>query len=324
MNLVSNYLYKGMRVSFGLFMCLPVLAVSQGNGTFTEPNSALLFGKFGSSLYVVTPAKTIELKNVMEGAAGGFRVPSLARTLDRIARSVERVDHTEIGVYTVRDQSWMSFADVCYAGGGPAAFSPDGRKIAFVSVMPLSPVSVMPSPPVHDVCPTPEQTVLQIYDLATGKINKLSCCGWALHGRLSWSPDGKEIAVEYTPQIGLGQIAIVETDTGKAKTIADGGYPSWSPKGDWIAYFDMDLAMCFVVRPDGTGMKIVRDGEHGFRYHAWLYGAVWSPDGGKLLLNEETGPDRFNVEMVDVATGRATTESKNGLAVFDWVPDANH
>lgn len=311
-----------MQVAFALFMLFPIPARAQGNGTFVEPNSALLFGRYGSSLYVVTPTKTIELKNVTEG--GRSRVPSLARTLDRIAWSVEKGDHTAIGVYTVRDQSWKSFADVCYAGGGPAAFSPDGTKVAFVSVMPLSPVSAMPSPPIHDVCPTPEQTVLQIFELATGKITKLSCCGWALHGRLSWSPDGKEIAVEYMPRIGQGQIAIVETDTGKSRIIADGGNPSWSPKGDWIAYFDMHLAMCYVVHPDGTGVKILLDGEHGFRYHAWDFGAVWSPDGRKLLLNEGNASEHFKVVMVDVATGRATTKSKNGLAVFDWVPDANH
>jgi hypothetical protein len=316
-DLVSSHLCRRMRVACAAFMLLPIPTLAQGNGTFTEPNSALLFGKFGGSLYVVTRAKTIELANVTEGGIPAvFRVPSIARTLDRIAWSVERADHTEIGVYTVNDQFWKSFADVCYGGGGPTAFSPDGTKVAFVSVM--------PSLPAHDVCPTPKQTVLQIFELATGKITKLSCCGWALHGRISWSPDGKQIAVEYTPRIGLGQIAIVETDTGKAKTIADGGYPSWSPKGDWIAYFDIHLAMCYLVHPDGMGMKIVRDGEHGFRYRAWLYGAVWSPDGRNLLLNEETGPEHFNVVMVDVATGRTTTKSKNGLAVFDWVPGANH
>jgi hypothetical protein len=324
-DLVSKHPFRQMRVVFALFMLLPIPVRSQANGTFAEPNSALLFGKFGSSLYVVTPTKTIELVNVTGGGIPAMlRVPSIARTLDRIAWSVERADHTAIGVYTLNDQSWKSFADVCYGGGGPAAFSPDGTKVAFVSVMPLSPVSAMPSPPVHDVCPTPEQTVLQIFELATGKITKLSCCGWALHGRISWSPDGKKIAVEYTPRIGLGQIAIVESNTGKAKTISDGAYPSWSPKGDWIAYFDMQLAKCFVVHPDGSGTKIVRDGGNGFRYHAWHYGAVWSPDGRKLLLNEENSHEHFKVLMVDVATRRATTKSKNGLAVFDWIPEANH
>ena len=307
-NLVSNHLRKGMRVVFALFMSLPVLILAQGNETFTEPNSALLFGKFGSSLYVVTPAKTIDLKNVTEGGAPvNFRVPSLARTLDRIAWSVEKADHTAIGVYIVRDQTWKSFADVCYAGGGAAAFSPDATKIAFVSAMPSSPTI--------EVCPTTDQTVLQILDLATERITKLSCCGWALRGRLSWSPDGKEIVVQH-----LGQIAIVEADTGKARIIAHGGYPSWSPKGDWIAYFDMQLAKCFLVHPDGTGVKIFRDDEHGFLERAMKYGAVWSPDGRKLLLNEEDNHEHIRVVMLDVATGRETTKSKNGLAVVDWVP----
>jgi len=77
-NLVSNRLRKRMQVVFALFMSLPVLTFAQGNGTFAEPNSALLFGKVGSSLYLVTPAKTIELKNITEGGIRGiFRAPSL-------------------------------------------------------------------------------------------------------------------------------------------------------------------------------------------------------------------------------------------------------
>ena|GEM_PF-3678402 len=67
-------------------------------------------------------------------------------------------------------------------------------------------------------------------------------------------------------------------------------------------------------------MKIVRDGEKGFRYHAMNYGPVWSPDGRKLLFSEENDHERFKVVMVDVATGKATTKSTNGLAVLDWVP----
>jgi hypothetical protein len=303
---------RAVLLPFGMLLTSPCAVHAQGKGTFTEPNSALLFGRFGSSLYVVTPTKTIELRDVREGGAPvNFRAPSLARSLDRIAWSVEKGDHTEIGVYTVRDQSWKSFADVCYAGGGPIAFSPDATKIAFVSAMPPTPM--------HDVCTNPHQTVLQILELATGRITKLSCCGWGLRGRLSWSPNGKQIAVQYSPRNGLGQIAIVEADTGKARIIADGGYPSWSPKGDWIAYFDMQLAMCFLVHPDRTGVKIVRDGEHGFRYRAMNYGPVWSPDGRKLLLNAENDHERFKVVMVDVATGRTTTKSTNGLAVLDWV-----
>ena len=191
---VSNRPPKRMRIVFVLFVLLPIPVLAQASGTFAEPDSALLFGRNGSSLYLVTPAKIIELKNVKEGGARGtFRAPSLARTLDRIAWSVEKGDHTAIGVYTVHDQTWKSFADICYAGGGPAAFSPDGTKIAFVAVMPLSLVSVMRSPPIHDVCPLPEQTVLQIFDLATGKITKLHAAAGRCTGASAGRPMGRRL-----------------------------------------------------------------------------------------------------------------------------------
>jgi hypothetical protein len=295
-----------------IFVMLSRAGTAQDGDTFTEQDSALLFGRYGSSLYVVTPTKKTELKDVTEdGAPAYFRVPSLARTLDRIAWSVEKADHYEIGLYRLSDRSWKSFSDVCFGGGGAAVFSPDATKVAFVSSMPPLPI--------HEVCPTTNQTVLQILDLATGITRKLSCCGWVLSARPSWSPDGKEIVIQH-----LSQIAIVETDTGKARTIADGRYPSWSPKGDWIAYFNLQLTTCSIVHPDGTGTKIVRDLGRGVGGRAMIYGPVWSPDGGKLLLNEENDHQHIRVVMVDLAAGKATTKSSNGLAVFDWIPETNH
>jgi Tol biopolymer transport system component len=297
-------------VVLSLTMCFALLpdTHAQGNGTFTEPNSALLFGRFGSSLYVVTPAKTVELKDVtVDGSPAFFRVPSLARTLDRVAWGMQKADHAEIGVYTVRDHSWESFVNVCFGGGGAAAFSPDATKIAFVSAM--------QAPPVNEVCHAADQMVLQIFDVATAKTKALSCCGWVLGARPSWSPDGKEIVLQH-----LSQIAVVEADNGNARTIADGRYPSWSPKGDWIAYFDLHITKCFIVHPDGTGARIVYDTARVFGDRALIYTPVWSPDGRELLLNEENNNQQIKVVMVDIQSGTETTKSKNGLAILDWLP----
>jgi hypothetical protein len=60
---------RAVLLPLGILLTISPAMHGQGNGTFTEPNSALLFGKFGSSLYVVTPTKTIELKDVTEGGA---------------------------------------------------------------------------------------------------------------------------------------------------------------------------------------------------------------------------------------------------------------
>lgn len=176
-------IHRFILLPLGMLLTIPSATHAQANGTFTEPNSALLFGRYGSNLYVVTPDKTIELKDVTEdGAPAYFRVPSLARTLDRIAWSVEGANHAVIGIYTLRDKSWKGFADVCFGGGGSAVFSPEATKVAFVLKMPSSPID--------EVCPTTDQTVLQILDLVTGKTKMLSCCGWVLSARPSWSPDG--------------------------------------------------------------------------------------------------------------------------------------
>lgn len=307
---MARWNHRFVFVSLTIFLALPPNTHAQGNGTFIEPKAALLFGRFGSSLYVVTPAKTVELKDVtVDGAPAFFRVPSLARTLDRVAWGMQKADHAEIGVYAVRDHSWKSFAEICFGGGGAAVFSPDATKIAFVSAMPSSPAD--------EVCSAKSifQSVLQIYDLATGKTKMLSCCGWVMDARPNWSPDGKEIVLQH-----LSQVAIVEADTGKARTIADGRYPSWSPKGDWIAYFDRQLTKCFIVHPDGTEAKIVRDAGGVFGDRAMIYGPVWSPDGRKLLLNEENNHQQIKVVMVDIQSGKETTKSNNGLAILDWVP----
>jgi hypothetical protein len=282
----------------------------QDDGTFSEPNSVLLFGKEKTNLYVVTSTGKFELPNEAEVQAPAyFRIPSLAGTADRVVWSVEKEHHFVVGVYSLRDKSWKTYTEICFGGGGSAIFSPDGTKIAFVSATPSSPVD--------EVCPS-RQTTLQILDIATGKITPLSCCGWRLGTRMSWSPDGRELAIQH-----LGQIAIVEADSGKAKIIGEGWDPPWSPKGDWIAYMDASRQKCLLVHPDGTGMKAVHDLGRSFTGRILIWGAVWSPDGGKLLLNELNDHQEFKVTMVDLVTGKASTESRNGLAIFDWKPQSD-
>jgi hypothetical protein len=75
-----------------------------------------------------------------------------------------------------------------------------------------------------------------------------------------------------------------------------------------------------LIRPDGTGKKVVRKVRSSF-FHPKRYGyaVVWSPDGKELLLNEVNGLRAVDVVLLDLDTGRLTTKNtENGLAAFGW------
>jgi TolB protein len=140
--------------------------------------------------------------------------------------------------------------------------------------------------------------------------------------QLSWSPDGKFLAgTAYGMRDGALHIVLIDVATGEMKTIAEGTDPSWSPKGDWIAY---SLGVqCMIIHPDGTGARSVLDKEPKWMNWALNAPIVWSPDGEKLLLNQQKiyrSPTR--VIMVDLATGHAVQKSKNGEVVSGWAPNA--
>jgi hypothetical protein len=69
---------------------------------------------------------------------------------------------------------------------------------------------------------------------------------------LSWAPDSEHVVYEQTEQPA---VYVLELRTGKASKIADGRQPSWSPSGDWIAYFNPSGNQCWVIRPDGKDRR---------------------------------------------------------------------
>jgi Tol biopolymer transport system component len=220
------------------------------------------------------------------------------------------------GVYSLRDKTWATYGDFCGGSIGSQVFSSDGSKIAFAA---LSRLSSDHSDCLHN------PFVLQILDIATGKLTPLPYNGAIYESaRLSWSPDGKYLAGQIGAWVDpIKQIVVIDVGSGSARVIAEGINPSWSPKGDWIAYQDDKGLKCMVIRPDGTGAKEILDLEKRFHgYRTFLQGAVWSPDGEKLLLNEAKGvSDGIDVTMLDLASGKVTTTFKNRLAVLSWVTD---
>lgn len=106
-------------------------------------------------------------------------------------------------------------------------------------------------------------------------------------------------------------------------TIAEGTNPSWSPKGDWMAYGL--TVQCMIIHPDGTGARFVLDKERKWMKYTLDAPILWSSDGRRLLLNQRKSfASDLRVIMVDLATGHATMKSKNGEVVTGWVPNTGN
>jgi Tol biopolymer transport system component len=296
---------------------------AQSRGVFTEPQSVLLFSGENGDLNLVTPRESFIVPH-LPGSVGqnASPHPAISPSGDRVAHSLKFMLNADsvkcdpsnhrwcdlkpkpiyksvMGVYSVRDKTWKQYGE--FETVGSTAFSPDGNKVAFFAVRGCTVVRC--------------DDGLMILDLGTGQMTTVPGARLVWIDQLSWSPDGKFLAG--TGGHGAGQIVVIDVATGETKTIAEGSDPSWSPKGDWIAY--RLTVRCVIIRPDGTGARSVLEKEHKWMNYTLGAPIVWSPDGERLLLNQwqvEGYHDR--VIKVDLATGHATLISKNGEVVMGW------
>jgi Tol biopolymer transport system component len=299
----------------------------QGRDVFSEPQSMLLFSGWdvsgwGGDLHLVTPSETVtvpRLPNLTGQHASP--IPAISPSGDRIAWSLRFMLNADIvkcdpstkdwcdlkpkpiyksvmGVYSVQDKTWKQYGDFYQVGS--ASFSPDGKKIAF-----------------KDEADSDRQR-LMILDLETGQMTPVPGSNSVIWiTQLSWSPDGKFLAGS-VHRYGYGQIVLIDVATGEMNTIAEGSDPSWSPKGDWIAY--VFYVQCMIIHPDGTGARSVLEKEHKWMDYALDAPIVWSPEGDRLLLNQRRiYGTHTRVITVDLAAGHAILNSKDGEVVSGWV-----
>jgi Tol biopolymer transport system component len=144
----------------------------------------------------------------------------------------------------------------------------------------------------------------------------------------SWSSDGKTISYT-TFQMGSDLdifLGTVYGDEGReliASPFSD-VEPSWSPKGDAIAFVshpvldrDPGDADIFVVHPDGTGMTKLTDSP------AWDYAPEWSPDSTLIAYLSERIEDREIFVMNADGSGktRVTDAPTKDVGSIAWSPD---
>ena len=195
-------------------------------------------------------------------------------------------------------------------------WSPDGRRLAFVTGQPLS-------------------TALVVVEAATGERREL-VRGASPTWTPAWSPDGTRIA--YTRESGSYDLAVVGAD-GSGDQLLFGGptldaAPAWSPDGSKIAFLHSTEVgpAVHVISPDGGPAH--RVSSTGW-YNAGATGTspAWSPDGTRIAFTGTTRLEYYRYgysEYTDVfvvdADGlleRRLTEGGTGNRVNApiWSPD---
>jgi len=125
----------------------------------------------------------------------------------------------------------------------------------------------------------------------------------------SWSPDGSHV-VYLTHANGKWSLIIAKA-TGNAKPVVlkedVGDYPpDWSPKGDWISYYDKDGG-CNLISPDGKASKFLLKSDTN--------SLVFSKDG-KLLYGLETGTSTADKGRATLFSLDPATLKRKTIKVF--------
>ena len=307
---------------------LSASAEKERPGTFSMPGSILLFGTY-DDLRVVTPEREVRLKTPPASGSkyngGYFAPPTISPRGDVIAWGFcTRWDQTRrenrarfaLGLYSVANETWQTYGD--FDEIGTATFSPDGSRIAFLADQ-------------------DHKARLFIFDVTkrTWADAPYPKAGIRTKASIAWSPDETRLAVEilrggliYSPQMPEADanrspvIGVLTLATGELQTFGEGFDPSWSPDGEWIAYYAPGGATLLMMHANGSGLKTVKQLRQGFfSYGSFVgRGPVWSPDSKQLVVTILRDETRLDIMLIDRASGRAVTRLKKvPVFPYGWV-----
>ena len=259
-------------------------------------------------------------------SAGPVRVgtpptPSLACPMDDTEIVFNKISENGNDLWKMNsDCEYTQLTDTAAAGEGDGAWSPDGRKIAFVSERDgNSEIYVMNAD-------GSGQTRLTFHD--------------GEDRFPTWSPDGRYIAFT-SPRIGgpgtydihvlevakpnnadnqYPPKALTQAGSSNAPMLINGS-PDWSPDGDRIAFTstrDGDYEL-YLMDTDGGNVTRITDNEHTD------YLPQWSPDGKKIVFTVEKEESQ-SVWVVgsDGNDLRRLTDDESNNGTASWSPDGKH
>ena len=184
-------------------------------------------------------------------------------------------------------------------------FSPDGRKIAYLSYKDRYPF-------------------LYVLELETGE-SRVWSKKVGLNVAPAWSPDATRLAMVQSKD-GNSEIYLVNVDGSDRRRLTDNSAvdtsPTFDPTGTKIAFVSErgGRAQIYVMNTDGSG--VTRLSFQG----GSAYDPVWSPDGTKIAYVVEKSGDGLEVYVMNAdGTGaKRLTNSAGSNESPTWSPDSRH
>lgn len=123
----------------------------------------------------------------------------------------------------------------------------------------------------------------------------------------SFSPDGREIVYSWSPATpGDARLVVRPVAGGGQRNLtlgaADDEYPSWSPRGQYIAFERITPTDCavYVIAPDGRDERRIGDCRFGAAGPL-----TWTRDGrGVIFSHRTTALDARRLVLLDLSTGK--------------------
>jgi len=230
--------------------------------------------------------------------------------------------HRIFATYSIPDNRWAEYKQTAFTNG-VIAISPNGTTLAYLEFK-------------TDAAPAQ----FHFLDLPTGKTTAGPILEQDAGTAISWSPDGHRIAFDMevprarkkVPIPPLHAICVLDVQKGTVSKLADGTLPSWSPSGDWIAFYNYSQGRddpkrgwfatnanrVSVMHPDGTGSMVLAKlpFDEDLRVPS-----VWSPDSKTILINklQDKVNDTMDIYQLTLASRKLKRKFKNAAPVYAWV-----
>jgi Tol biopolymer transport system component len=204
---------------------------------------------------------------------------------------------------------------------GYALWSPDGRRLASIAMLPDRPAGFTPGP----------FPIITLRDMATGEEQDLRHSVPNLTS-FNWTPDGQSLVASGSGDKRWG-IYKINLQTGAAIPLVTSevpiGNPQLSPDGGTLYYLERTPEGRNILALDlssGNKRVVVKTGqERDYHLHGWF---ALSPDGGRVAFLVDNGMNiRMLVAPENGGEARIVHESKIDLLqlwALAWSPDGRY